>query len=383
MKGSSSSPNRNLGMINASGSKHRFEYIDQFRGLVVILMLLDHCSYYFNSVWDQIDPMDPLFDSWGQFALRYAAYLCAPGFLMMAGAMVWWSYRQKIGKGTADWTVRWKMIRRGLFLVLLQVTWVNSSWGGFSEFKPMHLGIIACIGISMILLTLVIRFHWIVQLIFGLAILAIHPFLMNIPYDQASGWQEALMQTFITAGEFNKYPVIPWFALALLGSVMAHGWLSAWKTDKERIAWSAGIGLAAIILGIAIRMGRGYGNIFPFSEIGSYSFFFDQKYPPSLFLSLWFFGWVVLGIAGFIVLNKWVPRLMLIFSIPGKVPLFFYGMHIAIMGVFVKRLDLFYRDGSVWETLIGFLVMMIVMLPLCIWFDRVKSRSRNEFVRMI
>jgi hypothetical protein len=44
----------------------------------------------------------------------------------------------------------------------LQITWVNSSWGGFSEFKPGHLGIIACIGISMILLAMLIRFHWLV-----------------------------------------------------------------------------------------------------------------------------------------------------------------------------------------------------------------------------
>jgi len=370
-------------MSLSTGEKPRFEFIDQFRGLVVILMLLDHCSYYFNSIWEQIDPLDPLFDSWGQFALRYAAYLCAPGFLMVSGAMVWWTYRQRISKGAADWTVRWRIIQRGLFLVLLQITWVNSSWGGFSEFKPGHLGIIGCIGISMILLTLFMRFHWMVQLFTGLIILAIHPLLLNIPYDPAVKWQEVLMQTFIDAGEFNKYPVIPWFALALLGSVMAHGWFREWKTDRVRITWSAMIGAATIMLAVVIRMGRGYGNIFPFSEFGSYSFFFDQKYPPSLYLSLWFFGWVVLFIAGFIALNKISPKLLWIFSVPGRVPLFFYGMHIAIMGVFVKRLDLFYRDGGVTATLIGFGIMMIIMLPLCVWFYRVKSRNRNWFIRMI
>jgi uncharacterized membrane protein len=370
-------------MSSSPAIRQRFDYIDQFRGLVIILMLLDHCSYYFNSVWDQVDPMDPLFDSWGQFFLRYSSYLCAPGFLILAGAMVWWSYRQRMQKGKTDWATRWQLIQRGLFLILLQVTWVNSSWGGFSEFKPGHLGIIACIGISMILLTLVIRFHWALQLLLGLLILAIHPLLINITYDPASGWQEALVQTFITAGEFNKYPVLPWFALALMGSVMAHGWLGVWKTDKERIGWSAGIGIAAIILAMVVRIGRGYGNIFPFSEIGSYSFFFDQKYPPSLYLSLWFFGWVMLGVACFIALNKVVPKLMLVFAIPGRVALFFYGMHIAIMGVFVKRFDFFYREGGVAETLMAFGVMVIIMIPLCIWFYRVKSRSGNWFIRMI
>jgi uncharacterized membrane protein len=370
-------------MSKPPGVKQRFEFIDQFRGLVVILMLLDHCSFFLNSVWDQIDPMDPLFDHWGQFALRYASYLCAPGFLVISGAMTWWSYTQRIRKNTPDWTARRQIILRGLFLILLQITWVNSSWGGFSEFKPLHIGIIACIGISMILLTLFIRLHWLAQVITGVAILMLHPLLLKIPYDPGIGWEKMLMQAFIDAGEFNKYPVLPWFALALLGSAMAQGWFVKWKTDTQRIYWSAGIGFTALALAIFIRIGRGYGNIFPFSEIGSYSFFFDQKYPPSLYLSLWFFGWVAICISGFMFMNKVIPALLWIFSIPGKVPLFFYGMHIAILGVFVKRAGFFYREGGVMETLIGFAVMMIIMSLLCKWFYGVKSRSGNFIIRMI
>ncbi len=349
----------------------------------MVLMLLDHCSYYFNSVWDQVDPLNPLFDSWGQFALRYVSYLCAPGFLVMAGAMVRWSYRQRIKKSVPDWTVRWQLIQRGLFLVLLQITWVNSSWGGFSGFKPGHLGIIACIGISMILLTLIVNFNRIMQAAFGLIILAIHPLMLKIPYDLSGPVQSFFMQAFITAGEYNKYPVVPWFALALLGSAMAHGWFEAWKSDRQKIGWSAGIGAVAILLALAVRMGRGYGNIFPFSEPGSYSFFFDQKYPPSLYLSLWCFGWVLMFIAAFIALNKISPKILWIFTVPGRTPLFFYGIHIAIMGVFVKRTDWMYRDGGVSETLIAFVIMLAIMIPLCLWFYKFKSRSNNWMVRMI
>jgi len=370
-------------MIKPPEEKQRFEFIDQFRGLIVILMLVDHSSYYFNSIWEQIDPLDPLFDSWGQFALRYAGYLCAPGFLMMAGAMVWWSWQQRIAKGTPDWTARWHLVQRGLFLILVQVTWVNSSWGGFSEFKPYHIGIIACIGISMILLALIVNWHWLLRIFIGLAILVIHPFLLKIPYDPEATWPRILMQTFIDAGEFNKYPVLPWFALATLGSGMATGWLVIWKTDKKRILWSIGIASVALLISIVVRMGRGYGNIFPFSDFGSFSFFFDQKYPPSLYMSLWFFAWVVLGIGGFIAIGKAAPKLLMVFSIPGKVPLFFYCMHIAIMGVFVKRMDFFYREGGVVASLIGVAVMLVIMLPLCKWFYGVKKRSKNFIIRMI
>jgi uncharacterized membrane protein len=363
--------------------RQRFDYIDQFRGLIVILMLVDHSSYYLNSINKYFDPFDPLFPSWGQFALRYAGYLCAPGFLMMSGAMVWWSYQQRISKGTRDWSARWHLVQRGLFLILVQLTWVNSSWGGFAAFQPDHFGIIACIGASIILLTLFINTAWYVRLIVAVAILVIHPFLLRIPYNPDISWQNVLMQTFIDAGEFNKYPVLPWFAHLTLGSVMATGWLKAWKTDKKRISMGVGIAAAAILLAMFVRMGRGFGNIFPFSGFGSYSFFFDQKYPPSLYHSLWFFGFVTLVVTLFLAIGKIAPKLLWVFSIPGRVPLFFYAMHIAILGVFVNRLDFFYRENGVLASLAGTAVMLIIMLPLCSWFYGVKRRSRNYIIRMI
>ena len=370
-------------MGNLPEKKERFGFIDQFRGFIGVLMLLGHSSYYFNSIWINLDPFDPLVPNWGQFILRYIGYLCAPGFLMMAGAMVWWSYHRRVSKGSSDWAARWHLIQRGLFLVIVQMTWVNSSWGGFREFQPGHLGIIAAIGISMIFLTLIIKTHWLVRLSIALAILFIHPFLLQIAYNPEVTWQEVLMQTFVDSGDFNKYPVLPWFALSTLGSVMANGWLKLWKTDKQRILMSLAIAASAIAAAMIVRMGRGYGNIFPYSDIAGYSFFFDQKYPPSLFMNLFFFGLVVLGVTTFIAIGKAAPKLLVPFSIPGKVPLFFYAVHLAILGVFVKRFDLFYREGGVLASLLGFALMLIIMLPLCKWFFGVKNRSKNYFISMI
>jgi uncharacterized membrane protein len=346
-------------------------------------MLVDHSSYYLNSIWKYFDPFDPLFADWDQFAIRYISYLCAPGFLMINGAMVWWTYTKRKDKGVSDSTIRWQIIQRGLFLVLLQMTWVNSSWGGFSSFQPWHLGIIACIGISMVFQSFVVNLRWELQLAIGLFILLLHPVLLKIPYDTNNTWMTVLMQTFVDSGDFNKYPVLPWFALALLGSVMAQGWLKAWDTDQMRIKMSTLIGVSALVVAIIIRTARGYGNLSPFSDFGSYSFFFDQKYPPSLFFSIWFFGGTTLIIGFFIAVNKILPRLFLIFDITGKVALFFYCMHIAILGVFSKRIGLYYREGEVAATLIGVVLMMIVMLPLSKWFYKVKSSSKNFIIRMM
>ncbi|MCD4734583.1 MAG: heparan-alpha-glucosaminide N-acetyltransferase domain-containing protein [Bacteroidales bacterium] len=370
-------------MNNIPGKRQRFDYIDQFRGLVCVLMLVDHCSYYFNSLWLTFDPFDPLFPGWSQFALRYSSYICAPGFLILAGAMVWWSYHRRIQKGASPWSVRWHLILRGLFLILLQMTWVNSSWGGFRVFQPLHLGIIASIGFSMIFLALIVHFRWYVQLLIAVCLLVIHPFLLKIPYDPENIWSRTLMQTFIDAGKFNKYPVIPWLAVAILGSVMAHGWLLYWKTDRKRIFMSLGIASGVFLIAIMIRLGQGYGNIFPFSDFGSWSFFFDQKYPPSLYFNLWFFATVVLGIAVFISLDKIIPGFLKIFTIYGRVALFYYCIHIAIMGVFIKRIGIFYREGDVVITLIAVAVMSILMIPLCYWFFKIKRRSKNPIIKMI
>ncbi len=367
-------------MSEKSGS--RFQFIDQFRGLVGVMMLLGHCQYYINSYWTQFDPLDPLFGSWAQFAIRYMGYLCAPGFLMMNGAMVWYSFTRRRAAGHSAASARWHLVQRGLFLVVAQLFWVNSSWGGFKGLRLDHLGIIACIGISMCLLALVVHTRWWVRLAFALTLFAVHPLLLQIEYDH-DAWTSIVMQLFVDSGHFNKYPVIPWFGLALMGSVMAGGWLGAWKTTRQRLGMSVGIGLAGLGVATIVRMGRGYGNIWPFTDFGSWSFLLDQKYPPSLYHALWFFGAVVLGVAVFIGLSRVAPKLVAPLGIVGRVPLFFYGTHIAILGVFLKRTGWYYREGGVTESLIGWVVMMGVMMPLAVWFGRVKRRSRNYLVRLI
>ena len=361
----------------------RYDFIDQFRGFIGVLMLLGHSSYYLNAFWKQLNEFDPLFPSWGQFALRYAGYICAPGFLMMAGGMTWLSFHKRLKKGAHPWKAKWHLIQRGIFLIIIQITWVNSSWGGFQTFNPWHLGIISTIGFSMILLSLIVSWQWYYRLALALGILAIHPLLLNISFNPDNLPAKYLMEAFITSGSFNKYPIIPWFALSVLGSVMGTGWFELWKTHHKRVIMGLCIGLTAIGLAIVIRVLQGYGNIFSYSGFGSYSFFIDQKYPPSLFHNIWFFGIVVLGVTLFSMIGRVCPKCLSGFSIIGKVPLFFYAIHLAILGIFVKRIDLFYREGSILITLLGFAIMMVIMIPLSKWFYGVKLRSNNYFISMI
>jgi uncharacterized membrane protein len=365
------------------GSKERFPFIDRFRGLVGIMMALGHSSYYFNAVWKSLDPLDPFFDSFGQFALRYMGYLCAPGFLMMNGAVTWYSFQSRLRAGHSPWSAKWHLIQRGLFLVLVQITWVNSSWGGFTRLRPDHIGIIACIGISMCLLALIVHTSWRLRLGVALTAFAVHPLLLRIPYDPKNAWQAVPMQTFVDAGDFNKYPVIPWFGLAVMGSVMATGWLSSWKTQRERLLKSVSIGAVALLVATIVRLGRGFGNIDDFYALGHYSFFLDQKYPPSLYHNLWFFGAVVLAMAVIIIAGEKIPWAVRWLSRIGRVPLFFYCVHIGLLGVVSKRFGLYYHQGGVAASLIGWVLLLLIMYPLVVWFGRVKERSKNRIIQMI
>ena len=228
--------------------KKRFTFIDEFRGLVGVMMALGHSNYYFNSAWLSLDPLDPFFDNTPQFLLRYMGYLCAPGFLMMNGAMVYYVFKRRLGNGEAVRTINWGLIQRGLFLVAVQVVWVNASWSGFAGLRLNHFGIIATIGMSMALLTLMARWNWKWRaLTAGLLFLG-HPLLLRIPYDM-DGPAHYWMQLFIDSGHFTKYPLIPWFALAVVGSVMAHFWFEVWTDPRRRSRNTMITGL--VLIGLA------------------------------------------------------------------------------------------------------------------------------------
>jgi uncharacterized membrane protein len=412
----------------ADGGKERFHFIDQFRGLIVAMMGLDHASGYFNSVWKTMNMFDPFFNGFGQFAVRTMSYLCAPGFLILNGAVSWYSYSRRVAGGGNAWKARWHMISRGLFLVLVQMTWVNCAWVGFRRQNPLpwwavaviglfgaflalrmrralwirlvtaaallaaspiltsnlpHFGIIACIGLSMVLMGFLVGAPWGLRLFVGLAVLAVHPALLKIPYQEKVMWQQVLMQTFIDAGDWNKYPVLPWFALSALGSVMGVGWFRAWTTARRRIGLSFLIGGAAIAASTVVRELRGYGNLTLFDQFPHFSFFLDTKYPPGLSHLLWYFGAVCLTVGVIQWLGGISQKLVSWLGTYGRVALFFYGMHIAVLSVVADRLGVCYRQEEVMGTLVGWLALLAVMFPLCWWFGRLKARSTNLVIQMI
>ena len=239
----------------------------------------------------------------------------------------------------------------------------------------------------MCMLAFFLHARWQIRLAVGLGTFLIHAFLLKIPYNPAILWQKLLVETFIDAGNgvWNKYPVIPWFGFATMGSVMAAGWMGSWKTFGQRVKWTFVIGFASLLVATAIRMGRGFGNLSPFDTFRSYSFFLDTKYPPSLFHNIWFFGSVCVSNGIIQILSHYFQPLVKWLGAIGRVPLFFYCVHISILGLVADpaRLGLFYRQGGVLASFIGWVALLAVMWPLAKWFGGVKARSKRKIIQLI
>lgn len=369
-----------------SAPRLRFTFIDEFRGLVGVMMALGHAQYYTNAAWLSLDPIDPFFATTPQFLLRYMGYLCAPGFLMMNGAMVYWAFLRRRKNGLSRGRSVWDFVQRGLFLVAVQWLWVNASWSGFARLNLGHLGIIATIGLSMLLVGLIVHWPWWQRAAVVLGGFLLHPLLLMIPYDHAS-WVAVPMQLLIDSGDFTKYPLIPWFSLACLGSVMAHFWFTVWTNKRrpdERAYKSLAIGACLLLVAWGLRdWGHPYANIFPHDGWFTYSFFLVQKYPPSLCHQVWFAGLVIGGVGLFAWIDQRWPLLRPL-AVVGKVPLFFYCVHIPLLAIIFRRLNwLPYREHGVNESLLVWVGLLLVMWPLALWFARVKQRNRSWFIRMI
>lgn len=365
-------------------ARERFLFIDEFRGLIGVMMALGHSGEYLNALWKNFDMVDPLFASSDQFALRYMGFLCAPGFLMMNGAMTWWTFRRRRAAGETPAQARWDLIQRGLFLVLVQWLWVNAAWGGFQRVRLDHLGIIATIGLTMVLLTPLVTWSWWGRLLAALGALAAHPFLLRIPYDPAT-WRRYPMELLVTSGDFTLYPLLPWFALGAIGSVMAVFWFERWTDPAARTRNTLLVGLGLVALAVALRQWGAWPlNFTPAGRFLGWQFLMMQKYPPELTHQIWFAGAVIFMVGVFSFVSARAPFLTRWLGVVGRVPLFFYAVHIPLLALVTRRLGLVpYREWGVPGAMLGWVALLGVMLPLAWWFGGVKRRSKNWFIRMI
>ena len=379
----------------------RMESIDMVRGVIMLLMVIDHARDYF-SMASGYDPTDPNHSWPALFATRWITHLCAPGFIALAGVSV---YLQRLRGKSAGEMAR-LLVTRGLWLCFLEVTVVGFGW----FFAPgIVLQVIWAIGVAMMFLA---ALQWLPPLAIGTIgglIVVLHNLLDPINPDRFSS--VGLLWTLVHQGKgplffhhqmfgIAAYPIVPWLGVICLGYAFGPV-LRMTPERRQRVAVLLGAGMLLVFT--LLRLTHAYGDHFRFEHLATpertvMSFLDVEKYPPSLHYLLATLGVVVLMYALFdrAVSKDWLSRARGFVEIYGRVPLFFYVLHIYLLhsvalvwtaeqhenwrfwlspyAVFIRHLP-----GWGYSLPVVYLVWLCTILALylpCRWFSRYKAEHR-------
>lgn len=351
----------------------RQAYVDVFRGLLIAHMALDHASLMFNAERPAEEiavarpelPSDLL-----QFLTRFTGVSVAPGFCFMAGVMVALTSSAREQRGVSPSAVTRRLVTRGLVLIGVDalILGLPRALNGFYSFM-----VLTCIGVSVILLSLVrnVSSRWLLPVALG--VLLFHPLLdlsaLPVPL-------QAVLHEPVRTGTFRSlYPLIPWSAIVVTGFVVGRDSLTRAKPERFWLLLSA----ASLLVFLAVRLRGGYGNAYSYGSVTDLDFWLFSKYPPDLAFASWSFALTFATLALLrSVTRSGVPLLLRQFTLFGRVPFFFYVVHFYVLGIAAMLLrSKFLLPG----TYLVWLCLLLVMAWPCAWYYRKKAERPNVVTR--
>lgn len=362
--------------------------IDALRGLVILLMLLDHVRETFFLHRQVTDPM--LVDSTEPtlFFSRTLAHLCAPVFVLLTGLSAF-LYGEK-HQGTPSMF----LFKRGLFLVVLEFTLVNFAWT--FQFPPavIYLQVIWAIGVSMIALSVLAWLPRPVLCVLGLVIVGLHNLLDPLHFPPGSSlhlpWAILHDRGWIEFSDHlrlrTSYPVLPWIGVIALGYCIGP-WFARSTSTAMRQRYLLLAGACALIGFIALRLVNGYGEaqwvVHESTTETLMSFFNITKYPPSLlFLCLTLgVGLLLMSVFERARQNQWIGAL----AVFGAAPMFFYLLHLYVLKIlYLLSVALFglnqgdyFGFQSMWAVWLAAVLLAAALYLPVRWFAALKARRRD------
>lgn len=377
--------------VVVTSSRMRFASIDTLRGLVMIVMALDHTRDFFAG--GGFNPRD-VTDT-ALFLTRWVTHFCAPTFIFLAGISAYLYGFQR--KNTGE--VSRFLLTRGLWLVLIEFTVVRVGWSFDLHFNYFVAQVIFAIGVSMVALALFVHLPRAAIGFIGLAMIAGHNAFDGIKAEQLGAaaplWhflhQPGLFAITPGVKFIVLYPLIPWIG------VMAAGYALGPVFTQERSARVQQLFMlgAAVTLGFFIlRATNLYGDPAPWAIQDSLlatvlSFINCEKYPPSLLYLSMTLGPVLMLVAALERVRGPIADWIATF---GRVPFFYYVVHIfllhalAIAFAWATIGDIGWLFGSMAGrkpaayglSLAGiyavWLAVVVALYPLCRWFAGLKRR---------
>lgn len=382
----------------------RVETIDVIRGVVMAIMALDHVRDLLHTPALSQDPTDLATTTAPVFLTRWITHLCAPTFVFLSGTS---AYLSLLKRSAADQdptspgseSARWFLLKRGLVLVLLEITLINFAFWTDIQFRSLMLQVIFVIGGGLVFLSGLSRLpvRWLG--IVGLGIILLHDLLRLVPTftnpADRLGWSLLFRTDVLPMGTTFRllvaYPLIPWFGIMLWGYACGPVFVLPMNQRRKRLLQ---LSLLSLGLFLVVRAINVYGNATPWTVQKDtlytvLSFMNVSKYPPSLLYTAVTVG-IMLGLLRLADgRNTIITRVL---SVYGRVPLFYYLIHwylvkAAMIGMFLLqgyRLSHmpigplnFGRPVGAGVSLpvvyVVWLGLVVLLYPLCSWYGRYKS----------
>ena len=381
----------------------RFESIDLLRGLVMVVMALDHTRDFFAAGGFNVrDVNDPAL-----FLTRWITHFCAPVFIFLAG-MSAFLYGAR-GKTIGD--VSRFLFVRGLLLLLLEVTIVRFAWTFSIIPDVIVLQVIWAIGASMIVLSGLVYLPGRAIGAVAIGMIAGHNLLDGIQAEQFGqfGWvwnllhQRNVLHPTPDLALIALYPLIPWVGVMAAGFALGPVML---LEPTQRRRWLYGLGIAAILGFVLLRATNMYGDPAPWKPYDTLSasvlsFLNTEKYPPSALYLAMTLGPSLVALTAFESARGTLARLLVIF---GRVPLFYYVAHLLLLhalaivfaAIAQGRMDWLFgglpinpraKPEGYGLTLPGvYLVWIAVVAALympCRWFSEFKRRRNDVWLKYL
>lgn len=388
-------PSKEASAAQPAQARSRIEVIDVMRGLVMVVMLLDHVRETFYLHKQVADPMDVSTTEPSLFFSRLAAHFCAPMFVFLTGLSAWLYANPASG---VPRSATGFLVKRGLLLIALEITLVTFAWTGKFPPPTIYLQVIWVIGLCMIVLALLHRLPRVVLAAIGFALVFGHNLLTPIAFAPGSAgflpWTILHDRGFLVSEGLMKvkvsYPLLPWIGVILLG-YLAGPLYSRTMDAARRARVLMGLGVACLALLLVLRGFNIYGETLPWVRGEDFlhtlmSWLNFTKYPPSLDFLLLTLGVGLMLLARMEPVRNGFTRMLATF---GGAPMFYYLLHLYLL-LALQRLMLaivgpnhgerFGLDQfwPVW--LISIALVPVLYFP-CRAFARFKRTTNQTWVR--
>lgn len=318
----------------------RLESVDIVRGVIMILMAIDHTRDYFGLA---VSPTDLANTTVPLFFTRWITHFCAPTFFLLTGTGAYLSLRKKTKPELSRF-----LLSRGLWLIFLEITVVRClGWQFNFDYHVTILNVLWALGWAMITLSALVFLPDVVIAIFGIGLIAAHNLLDSVNFS--NGLWTILHSPGFLRGKpphliLVAYVLIPWVGVTAVGYCL--GRIYRWDTDRRR-KFLLVTGIVLTIAFLVIRATNVYGDPQPWSAQRSsaftlLSFLNTTKYPPSLLYLLMTLGPVLIFLWAVDGRTPTFLRPALVF---GKVPMFYYLLHIPLIHL-VALGECFVRYGQ-------------------------------------